>query len=209
MPNRFVVALKWIVFPLCLVPLGVLVDQGFTDSLGPDPVATITHQTGFWALYFLLISLAITPIRRFHRRLAWLIRFRRMLGLFAFFYACLHITTWIWLFSNFNAHTMAHDVVKRPFITVGFFAWLILLALAATSTLWAIRKLGGKRWLWLHRAVYVAAIAGVIHYWWIVKTGVRTPWKVTVVLAILLLARLVWMVMESARKNRVTVATAA
>ena len=206
MPNRFVVFLKWIVFPLCLVPLGMLVYRGFNNSLGPDPVATITHKTGFWALYFLLISLSITPVRRLHRRLAWLVRFRRMLGLFAFFYATLHLTTYIWLYSDFDIHAIAHDVVKRPFITVGFFAWLILLALACTSTLWSIRKLGGKRWQVLHRAVYIAAIAGVIHYWWIVKTGVRTPWKVTVVLAILLLARIAWSAMQSARKKRVAVA---
>ncbi len=200
MPNRLIVTLKFILFPLCLAPLGVLLFRVFTDHLGPDPVATITHRTGFWALYLLLISLAITPVRRLHKRLAWLIRFRRMLGLFAFFYACLHLTTYIWLYSNFDVHAMLHDVVKRPFITVGFFAWLILLALAATSTTWAIRKLGGKRWMWLHRAVYVAGIAAVLHYWWIVKTGVRTPWRVTVVLMILLLAR-VGLAVQAAKKR--------
>lgn len=205
MPNRYIVALKFVVFPLCLVPLGVLVYQAVTNTLGPDPVATITHQTGFWALYLLLISLAITPVRRFSRHLAWLIRFRRMLGLFAFFYATLHLVTYVWLFSSFNLQAIAHDIVKRPFITVGFFGWLILLALAATSTKWSIRKLG-KRWQMLHRTVYLAAIAGVIHYWWIVKTGVHTPWKVTVVLAILLLARLGWTAMESARKKHLAVA---
>ncbi|HEX4022808.1 MAG TPA: protein-methionine-sulfoxide reductase heme-binding subunit MsrQ [Acidobacteriaceae bacterium] len=205
MPNRFVVALKFVVFPLCLVPLGILLYQGFTNTLGPDPVATITHQTGFWTLYLLLGSLAITPVRHLSRHLSWLVRFRRMLGLFAFFYATLHLTTYVWLFSNFDVSAMAHDVVKRPFITVGFAAWLILLALAATSTKWSIRKLGGKRWQWLHRAVYLAATFGVIHYWWIVKTGVRTPWKVTVVLLILLLARVGWSMMESARKKRIAV----
>lgn len=208
MPNRLIVALKFIVFPLCLVPLGMLVVRGITGNLGPDPVATITHRTGFWALYLLLASLAITPARRLHKRLAWLIRFRRMLGLFAFFYACLHLTTYIWLFSAFDVHAMLHDVVKRPFITVGFLAWLILLALAATSTTWAIRKLGGKRWTWLHRWVYAAGILAVLHYWWIVKTGVRTPWRVTVVLALLLLARLAWTAKESARKRKLAAAMA-
>ena len=208
MPNRWIVALKFIVFPLCLAPLGLLVYRGVTANLGPDPVATITHRTGFWALYLLLASLAVTPLRRLHKRLAWLIRFRRMLGLFAFFYVCLHLATYVWLFSEFDVQSMLHDVLKRPFITVGFLAWLILLALAATSTTWAIRKLGGKRWTWLHRSVYAAAMLGILHYWWIVKSGVRTPWRVTAVLTILLLARVAWSAKESARKKRLA-ATAA
>lgn len=206
MSNRSIVALKFVVFPACLIPLAVLVYQGFTNTLGPDPVATITHTTGFWTLYFLLISLAITPVRRLGRRLAWLIRFRRMLGLFAFFYATLHLTTWVWLYSNFDAHAMVHDIAKRPFITMGMLGWTCLFLLAATSTTWSIRKLGGKRWTMLHRLAYVAATAGVIHYWWIVKTGVRTPWKVTVVLAVLLLARALWSAKEAARKKKVAVA---
>ena len=206
MSNRSIVALKFVVFPACLIPLAVLVYQGFTNTLGPDPVATITHTTGFWTLYFLLISLAITPVRRLGRRLAWLIRFRRILGLFAFFYATLHLTTWVWLYSNFDAHAMVHDIAKRPFITMGMLGWTCLFLLATTSTTWSIRKLGGKRWTMLHRLAYVAATAGVIHYWWIVKTGVRTPWKVTVVLAVLLLARALWSAKEAARKKKVAVA---
>jgi sulfoxide reductase heme-binding subunit YedZ len=205
MSDRFVVALKFVVFPLCLVPLVTLIYRGLTNNLGPDQVATITHQTGHWTLYFLLLTLAITPVRRLSRHLAWLVRFRRMLGLFAFFYAVLHLTTWVWLFSNFDVHVMTHDVVKRPFITAGFFAWTLLLTLAATSSRWSIRKLGGKRWQALHRVVYIAAIAGVLHYWWIVKPGVHTPWKVTAVLALLLLARLLWPVFSSARKKAVVV----
>ncbi len=206
MSNRSIVALKFVVFPACLIPLAVLVYQGFTNTLGPDPVATITHTTGFWTLYFLLISLAITPVRRLGRRLAWLIRFRRILGLFAFFYATLHLTTWVWLYSNFDAHAMVHDISKRPFIPMGMLGWTCLFLLAATSTTWSIRKLGGKRWTMLHRLAYVAATAGVIHYWWIVKTGVRTPWKVTVVLAVLLLARALWSAKEAARRKKVAVA---
>ena len=205
MSNRSIVALKFVVFPACLIPLAVLVYQGFTNTLGPDPVATITHTTGFWTLYFLLISLAITPVRRLGRRLAWLIRFRRILGLFAFFYATLHLTTWVWLYSNFDAHAMVHDISKRPFITMGMLGWTCLFLLAATSTTWSIRKLGGKRWTMLHRLAYVAATAGVIHYWWIVKTGVRTPWKVTVVLAVLLLARALWSAKEAARRKKVAI----
>src|SRR5665213_3329154 len=206
MTKRTIVVLKFAAFPACLIPLGVLVYLGFTNALGPDPIATITHTTGFWTLYFLLISLAITPIRRLNSRLAWLIRFRRMLGLYAFFYGTLHLFTYVWLFSNFDIHAMVHDIAKRPFITMGMLAWACLLALAATSTTWAIRKMGGKRWMMLHRLAYVAAIAGVIHYWWIVKTGVRTPWKVTVVLAALLLARVVWSAMGAARKKKIAVA---
>ena len=206
MSNRSIVALKFVVFPACLIPLAVLVYQGFTNTLGPDPVATITHTTGFWTLYFLLISLAITPVRRLGRRLAWLIRFRRILGLFAFFYATLHLTTWVWLYSNFDAHAMVHDISKRPFIPMGMLGWTCLFLLATTSTTWSIRKLGGKRWTMLHRLAYVAATAGVIHYWWIVKTGVRTPWKVTVVLAVLLLARALWSAKEAARRKKVAVA---
>ncbi|MHB1935904.1 MAG: protein-methionine-sulfoxide reductase heme-binding subunit MsrQ [Acidobacteriaceae bacterium] len=206
MTNRAIVALKFAVFPACLVPLGVLVYQGFSNTLGPDPVATITHTTGFWTLYFLLISLAVTPVRRLTSRLVWLIRFRRMLGLFAFFYGTLHLTTWVWLYSSFDIHAMLHDIAKRPFITMGMLGYACLFALAATSTTWSIRKLGGKRWTMLHRLAYVAATAGVIHYWWIVKTGVRTPWKVTVVLAALLLARVLWSAKEAARKRKVAVA---
>jgi sulfoxide reductase heme-binding subunit YedZ len=192
MKNRTIVALKFLVFPACLVPLGVLVYHGLTSNLGPDPVATITHTTGFWTLYFLLITLAVTPLRRITPRLNWLIRFRRMLGLFAFFYGTLHLLTYVWLFSGWSVPTMLHDIAKRPFITMGMLGWACLLVLAATSTAWAIRKLGGKRWQLLHRLIYVAAIAGVIHYWWIVKHGVLTPWRVTAVLVILLSARLVW-----------------
>jgi sulfoxide reductase heme-binding subunit YedZ len=206
MSNRVLVALKIVAFPACLAPLGVLVYQGFTNSLGPDSIATITHTTGFWTLYFLLMSLAITPVRRLSSRLVWLVRFRRMLGLFAFFYGTLHLMTYVWLFSDFDAKAMAHDIAKRPFITLGMLGWTCLLLLAATSTAWSIRKLGGKRWTMLHRLAYVAAIAGIIHYWWLVKPGVHTPWKVTAVLAVLLLTRVIWRAKESARKRKVAVA---
>ncbi len=204
MKNRYVVALKFVVFPACLLPLALLVYRGLTNTLGADPVATITHATGFWTLYFLLTSLAITPVRRLSKHLAWLIRFRRMLGLFAFFYGTLHLFTYVWLFSNFDVQAMVHDIAKRPFITIGMFGWACLLMLAATSTAWSIRKLGGKRWQTLHRLAYVAAIAGVVHYWWIVKSGVLTPWKVTAVLAVLLLARIIWSAVDTARKRKVT-----
>jgi methionine sulfoxide reductase heme-binding subunit len=206
MNNRSVVALKFIAFPACLIPLAVLVYQGFTNTLGPDPIATITHTTGFWTLYFLLITLAVTPVRRLSPRLTWLIRFRRMLGLYAFFYGTLHLLTYVWLFSDFKFHAMVHDITKRPFITMGMLGWACLFLLAITSTSWSIRKLGGRRWTILHRLIYVAAIAGVIHYWWIVKTGVLTPWRVTAVLALLLLARIAWTVRKAVKKRKVAVA---
>lgn len=208
MTNRRIVVLKFFVFPACLLPLALLVYRGFTGQLGPDQIATITHTTGFWTLYFLLITLAVTPVRRLSPRLAWLIRFRRMLGLFAFFYGTLHLTTYVWLFSNFDVHAMVKDILKRPFITVGMLGWICLFALALTSTAWAIRKLGGARWRALHRLIYVAAIAGVVHYWWIVKPGVRTPWKVTIILALLLLARILWTARQNERKRKSAVTAA-
>jgi sulfoxide reductase heme-binding subunit YedZ len=127
--------------------------------------------------------------------LNWLIKFRRLLGLFAFFYATLHLATYVALYAGFDVNTMAADIAKRRFITVGVAAWLLLLPLAATSTNWAIRKLGGKRWNRLHKLVYAAAVCGVIHYWWQVKPGVRTPMTMTVILGVLLAARpvLAWM----------------
>jgi sulfoxide reductase heme-binding subunit YedZ len=201
MTHRSIVTLKWLVFPACLVPLAHLVYRGFSNTLGPDPVATITHRTGFWTLYFLLISLAITPVRRLHSKLGWLIRFRRMLGLFAFFYGCLHLLTWIWLYSGFDIHAMIQDIYKRPYITAGMAGWICLLVLAVTSPMWMLRRLGGKRWQRIHRLAYVAAVAGVVHYWWIVKSGVLTPWRVTAVLAVLFLARIVWTVREQRRRK--------
>jgi sulfoxide reductase heme-binding subunit YedZ len=192
MNKRTIVALKVGVWLACLAPLALLVYRGFTSNLGPDPTATVTHATGFATLRLLVISLAITPLRRLSARLAWLVRFRRLLGLFAFFYGCLHLLTYLWLYSGFNVAAMVDDIAKRRYIMAGMAAWLLLVPLAATSTTWSIRKLGGKRWQALHRLAYVSAICGVIHYWWIVKTGVRTPITITLILAILLLARLAW-----------------
>lgn len=196
MPSRLVTILKVITWFACLVPLGQLIYRTVTNHLGPDPVAEVTHQTGFWALRFLLLCLAVTPVRRLSAHLAWLIRFRKMFGNYSFFYACLHLLTYIWLYSAFSWPAMYADVLKRRFITVGFAAWLLMLPLALTSTAWAIRTLGGKRWQMLHRLVYASAILAIIHYWWIVKPGVRTPMAATIVLAVLLLARVVWSVLR-------------
>jgi methionine sulfoxide reductase heme-binding subunit len=201
MNKRTVIALKGLAWVLSLTPLGLLVFRGLTNNLGPDPTATVTHATGFATLRILVISLAITPVRRISPRLAWLVRFRRLLGLFAFFYGCLHLLTYLWLYSGFNVAAMVDDISKRRYIMAGMAAWLLLVPLAATSTTWSIRKLGGKRWQALHRLAYVSAICGVIHYWWIVKSGVRTPITITVILAILLLARVVWSLRQTSTRQ--------
>jgi sulfoxide reductase heme-binding subunit YedZ len=175
--------------------LVVLVYEAATNALGPDPTAKIELSTGYTTLLLLIVSLAITPVRKLVPRLSWLIKFRRLLGLFAFFYATLHLLTYIALYAGFDVNTMLTDIAKRRFITIGLAAWLLLLPLAATSTNWAIRKLGGKRWNRLHKLVYAAAVCGVIHYWWQVKPGVLSPLRLTVVLGVLLLARpvLAWL----------------
>jgi len=181
--------LKTLAWLGCLWPLGTLVYGAMTNTLGPDPTAAITFKTGSTALNLLTISLAITPLRRLSPRLNWLIKFRRLLGLFAFFYATLHLFTYIALYAGFDLNTILADVSKRRFIAIGVIAWLLLLPLAATSTNWAIRKLGGKRWNRLHKLVYLAAVCGVIHYWWQVKPGVLSPMSNTLILAALLMAR--------------------
>ncbi len=189
MPNRAVVALKVLVHAACLAPVAWLVYHLAISQLGPDPTATVTFFTGRGTLRLLVLSLAVTPVRKLTPKLAWLIRFRRMLGLYAFFYACLHLMTYLWLYANFDVATMVDDITRRRYIMVGFAAWLLLFPLALTSTKWSIRKLGGKRWQILHRLAYLAAICGVVHYWWIVKPGVHTPFTITAVLALLLAAR--------------------
>jgi sulfoxide reductase heme-binding subunit YedZ len=189
MKRTTLLALKTLTWLACLWPLGMLLWGAINNKLGADPTATITFATGLATLRLLIISLAITPVRRLSPRLGWLIKFRRLLGLFAFFYATLHLFTYIALYAGFDVNAMAADIAKRRYITAGVAAWLLLLPLAATSTNWAIRKLGGKRWNRLHRLVYVAAVCAVIHYWWQVKPGVLTPLTMTIVLGILLLAR--------------------
>jgi methionine sulfoxide reductase heme-binding subunit len=167
----------------------LLVYGAVTNTLGPDPTSKIALTTGYDTLLLLILSLAITPLRRLWPRLNWLIKFRRLLGLFAFFYGTVHLLTYIGLYSNFSVSAMIDDIAKRRFITIGVAAWILLVPLAATSTTWSIRKLGGKQWNRLHRLVYLAAICGVIHYWWQVKPGVLSPLRLTVVLAVLLLMR--------------------
>jgi methionine sulfoxide reductase heme-binding subunit len=184
-------ASKWtkvFVFLLCLGPFGFLAWRTFTGNLGPNPVEFYQHTTGDWTLRFLVITLCITPFRKL-LKLPDLIRFRRMLGLFAFFYACLHFLTYLGPDQSFDLAAMWKDVAKRPFITVGFTAFVLLIPLALTSTAGWIRRLGGRRWQMLHRLIYISAICGVIHYYWLVKSAVLRPLTYAAIVAVLLLWR--------------------
>jgi sulfoxide reductase heme-binding subunit YedZ len=217
MSKRSIISLKVLLHLLCLTPLAYLLHlyRNGTLELNPDPVNFITHFTGNWALYILLATLSITPLRRLSARISFIVRFRRLIGLYAFFYATLHLATYIFLFSGYDIVTVitgiraghpgeivtqwkviwpgiVDDLLKRRFIQVGLLAWVILFLLAITSPSFIMRAMGGKNWQRLHRLIYVAAIAAVIHFWWLVKTGVRTPWKDTAVLGVLLLARIVY-----------------
>jgi len=183
---------KWTkvpVFLLCLVPLALLVWRTLTANLGANPVEFIQHATGDWTLRFLVFTLCITPLRKL-LKLPDLIRFRRMLGLFAFFYACLHFLTYLGPDQSFDLAAIWKDVFKRPFITMGFAAFVLLIPLALTSTAGWIRRLGGRRWQMLHRLIYVSAICGVIHYYWLVKSAVLRPLTYAAIVAVLLLWRL-------------------
>jgi sulfoxide reductase heme-binding subunit YedZ len=183
---------KWTKVPIflfCLVPLGVLVWRALTANLGANPVEFIQHATGDWTLRFLVFTLSITPLRKL-LKLPDLIRFRRMLGLFAFFYACLHFLTYLGPDQSFDLAAIWRDVAKRPFITVGFTAFVLLIPLAITSTAGWIRRLGGRRWQILHRAIYISVICGVIHYYWLVKSAVLRPLTYAAIVAVLLLWRL-------------------
>ncbi len=182
--------LKPIVFLVCLVPLARLAWKGYEGNLGANPIEVITHSTGDWTLIFLLVTLSVTPLRKLTGQL-WLIRFRRMFGLFAFFYVTLHFLTYVWLDKFFDVHEMFTDVAKRKFITVGFTGFVLLIPLAITSTSGWIRRLGGRRWNRLHQLIYLSAAAGVIHYYWVVKADVRKPLQYAAILSLLLGYRLV------------------
>lgn len=192
---------KWtkvVVFVACLAPLASLLWRGYRNDLSLNPVEFVEHTTGDWILRFLVMTLAITPLRKI-LRLPQLIRFRRMLGLFAFFYACVHFSTWVGVDRFFNWGEMLKDVSKRPFITVGFTGFVLLIPLALTSTAGWIRRLGGKRWQLLHRAIYFSAVAGVIHFYWLVKSDVRKPLEYAFLVGILLAWRL-WNWLSGRRK---------
>ncbi|MFT3736704.1 MAG: protein-methionine-sulfoxide reductase heme-binding subunit MsrQ [Rhodocyclaceae bacterium] len=181
---------KAVLFVVCLIPALLLAWRFWHDDLGANPIEYITRATGDWTLRFLLITLTVTPFRRL-TNLNWVLRLRRMLGLYAFFYVSLHLTTYLWLDQFFDWRSILADIVKRPFITIGFAAFVGMLPLAITSTNAMIKRLGGKRWLWLHRLVYPVAVAGVIHYWWLVKRDIREPLMYAIILGILLATRLV------------------
>jgi len=189
MSRKTLITLKTLTWIACLGPFAMLVYQAVTNTLGPDPTSTIALTTGYNTLLLLILSLAVTPLRMLSPRLSWLIKFRRLLGLFAFFYATIHLGTYLALYLNFDLGVFKTDITKRRFIIAGFAAYVLLIPLAATSTTWAIRKLGGKQWNRLHKLVYLSAIIGIIHYWWQVKPGVLSPMNLTIALTILLLAR--------------------
>jgi sulfoxide reductase heme-binding subunit YedZ len=184
---RFVI--KPLVFIAALAPLGLLAHGAATGGLGANPIEAITHGTGDWTLRFLLVALALTPLRVLTGWNAFA-RFRRMLGLFAFFYGCLHLLTYVWLDKFFAWPDIVRDIAKRRFITAGMVGFAILVPLAATSTAGMIRRLGGRAWKRLHRLAYLAAVAGVVHYWWLVKADVSRPRMYAIILAAILAVRL-------------------
>jgi len=183
-------AIKITLFFASLIPLCRLIWLGIFNQLGTNPIEVVTHSTGEWTLIFLMLTLSITPLRQLSG-LAWLIKLRRMVGLYAFFYASLHFITYIWLDQFFDVAAIIKDVIKRPFITVGFAAFILLIPLAVTSTNTMLKKLGGKRWQKLHRLVYLIAILGVLHFWWLVKKDITEPLIYAVILFVLLGYRLV------------------
>ncbi len=184
-------AIKSALFLVCLIP-AFLLWRGFElDTLGANPIETITRSLGEWTLRFLLITLTVTPLRKY-TGWHWLIRLRRMLGLFTFAYGISHLLTYVWLDQFFDWEAIARDIIKRPFITVGFAALMLMLPLAVTSSNYAIRKLGGRRWQSLHRAIYPIAILGCVHFWWLVKKDVTWPLVYTVITVALLGIRAWW-----------------
>jgi sulfoxide reductase heme-binding subunit YedZ len=190
---------KLALFFAALVPLAVLVYRAVNNDLGANPIETINRFTGDWVLRFLLMTLAVTPLRRLS---GWnvLLRYRRMLGLFAFFYVCLHFLSYVWIDQNFVIADIVKDVIKRPYITVGFTCFLLLIPLAVTSTRAMIQRLGAQRWLRLHRLVYFVGVGGVVHYLCLVKSDISEPLLYGAILALLLGFRL-W---DRARREQKT-----
>lgn len=189
-------------FAISLGPLARLIGGFYLERLGANPIELITRSTGTWTLVFILITLGITPLRRL-TGWNWLLRLRRMFGLFAFFYGSVHLTTYLWLDQFFEVAAILKDILKRPFITIGFAAYVLMVPLAVSSTNKMVRRLGGTRWLQLHRLVYVLAICAVIHYWWLVKRDLTQPAIYAGVLALLLGSRIVLAI--RGRKRRSTV----
>jgi sulfoxide reductase heme-binding subunit YedZ len=199
-PRQFS-ALKTALFLLCLGPLASLVYGLSSDTLGANPIEALTRGLGDWTLRFLLITLAVTPLRRLSG-LNWLLRLRRMLGLFTFFYAALHFASYVWLDQFFDWAAIWKDIVKRPFITVGFASFLLLIPLAATSNNAMIKRLGGRLWQKLHRTVYAIAVFAVLHYWWMVKIDITQPAIYAAALAVLLGLRVYWAIQRVAEARQ-------
>ena len=233
MSKRAIITIKTLLHLLCLAPFAWLLHLFTSNALAnyPDPINYLTHFTGDWTVYVLFACLAVTPMRRLSPKLSFLIRFRRLLGLYAFFYATLHLSTYIFLFSGYDITTalaglraghpgelvtqwkivwprMVDDALKRSYIQVGLFAWFLPLALAVTSPTFTLRAMGGKNWQRLHRLIYVAAIAGIIHYWWFVRKGNYSPAFDTIVLTILLLARVAYALIKRSKKATTTLKSA-
>ena len=189
MPRR-----RWgkpVVFLLCLSPACWLAWRAWNSDLTPNPIEYITHFTGDWAIRMVVATLSVTPLRRI-LHLPGLIRFRRMIGLFAFFYGCMHFATWFGLDKFFDLHEILGDFVKRRFIIAGLVAFLGMLPLAITSTAGWVRRMGGRRWQALHRLIYLSAASAVVHYYWLVKSDIRLPALYGSLVGLLLLYRLVW-----------------
>ena len=199
MPARQLVSIKVLLFVVCLVPLLRLAWGAWQNELGANPIEFVTRALGDWTLNFLLITLTVSPLRKltgWH----WLLRLRRMLGLYVFFYAVLHLTTYLWFDQFFDWSAIARDILKRPFITIGMSAFALLIPLAATSNNAMIRRLGGHHWQQLHRSIYVIAILAVVHYWWMVKLDIRQPLIYAIILALLLTIRALWREQERRRQ---------
>ena len=201
-PGQFKI-FKAVLFAAAMLPFARLVLFTYTEQLGANPIEFITRNTGDWTLYFLCITLAVTPLRRL-TGWSWLIKLRRMMGLFAFFYAALHFTTFLWFDHFFDVQEMLKDVVKRPFITVGFTAFVLLIPLAATSTNRMVKWLGGKRWQQLHRAIYLIAPLGILHFWWMKagKHDFAQPILFGAIVGVLLLLRVYWSLVQIRNQKR-------
>ena len=180
---------KVLIFLNALVPLMLLLWDVYRKRVGANPVEFMTRTTGMLTLIFLMISLAVTPVRKITGS-NWVVKFRRMLGLYAFFYGALHLLTYVWFDRFFNFRSIAGDVLQRPFIAIGMTAFFLMVPLAITSTSKMIKRLGGKRWAKLHRLVYLAGVAGVLHFWMLVKSDTRLPLTFAFILLLLLGYRL-------------------
>lgn len=195
---RSVQRLKHALFAASLLPIAYLVWLVLTGNLGADPVELVRRKTGTWTLDFLVLTLAVTPLRRltgWH----WLVRLRRMLGLYAFFYASIHVVTYLWLDQLFDFSEIWRDILRRPLIAAGAISFVLMIPLAVTSTNAMVRRLGGRRWQYLHRAMYLVAVAGVFHFWWLVKVDYTRPLVYATVIGALLAARVVFAAKRSSR----------